>query len=150
MRDLIKHNALLQLVALNSLVGSAKKRPENQTTMPNPPTSSKLLRFCLMSKVCSNSFAVAYNNKAYGCFQVGDYAKDLSQYDLKTLSTWLNKMAQFTGFPANAARCTSERLEDLCKTELRSTIETSDSPVRRPLPFQSMPTTPDTSHSGTK
>ena len=25
----------------------------------------------------------------------------------------------------NAARCTSERLEDLCKTELRSTIETS-------------------------
>ena len=24
----------------------------------------------------------------------------------------------------NAARCTSERLEDLCKTELRSTIET--------------------------
>ena len=25
----------------------------------------------------------------------------------------------------NAARCTSERLEDLCQTELRSTIETS-------------------------
>ena len=46
--------------------------------------------------------------------------------------------------------CTSERLEDLCKIELRSTIETSDSPVPRPPPFQSMPTTPDTSHSGTK
>ena len=29
----------------------------------------------------------------------------------------------------NAARFTSERLEDLCKTELRSTIETFDSPV---------------------
>ena len=44
-------------------------RPENQTTVPNPPTSSKLLRFYLMSKVCPNSFAVAHN------FQVGDYAK---------------------------------------------------------------------------
>ena len=52
--------------------------------------------------------------------------------------------------PVNAARCTSERLEDLCKTELRSTIETSDSPVPRPPPFQSMPTTPNTSHSETK
>ena len=39
-------------------------RPENQTTVPNPPTSSKLLRFYLMSKVCPNSFAVAYNNEA--------------------------------------------------------------------------------------
>ena len=28
-----------------------------------------------MSKVCRNSFAVAYNNKAYALFQVGDYAK---------------------------------------------------------------------------
>ena len=43
-------------------------RPENQTTMPNPPTISKLLRFYLMSKVCLNSFAVAYNNKAYALF----------------------------------------------------------------------------------
>ena len=43
----------------------------------------------------------------------------------------------------NAARCTSERLEDLCKTELTSTIETFDSPVPRPPTFQSMPTTPD-------
>ena len=32
----------------------------------------------------------------------------------------------------NAARCTSERLEDLFKTELSNTIETSDSPVPRP------------------
>ena len=38
-------------------------------------------------------------------------------------------MASFTGFPVNAARYTSERLEDLYKTELRSTIETSDLPV---------------------
>ena len=60
------------------------------------------------------------------------------------------KMALFTGFPVNAARRTTERLEDLCKTELRSTIETSDSPVPRPPPFQNMPTTPETSHSGTK
>ena len=35
-------------------------RSENQTTVLNPPTSSKLLRFYLMSKVCPNSFAVAY------------------------------------------------------------------------------------------
>ena len=40
--------------------------------------------------------------------------------------------------------------EDLCKTELRSTIETSNSPVPRPPPFQSIPTTPNTSHSETK
>ena len=38
----------------------------------------------------------------------------------------------------------------VCKTELRSTFETSDSSIPRPPPFQSMPTTPDTSHSGTK
>ena len=41
-------------------------RPENQTTVPSPPTSLKLLRFYL--KVCPNSFAVAYNNKAYALF----------------------------------------------------------------------------------
>ena len=40
--------------------------------------------------------------------------------------------------------------EDLCKTELRSTIETSNSPLPRPPPFQSIPTTPNTSHSETK
>ena len=43
-------------------------RPENHTTMPNPPTSLKLLRFYLMSKVFPNSFVVAYNNKAYALF----------------------------------------------------------------------------------
>ena len=43
-------------------------RPENQTTVLNPPTSLKLLRFYLMSKVCRNSFAVVYNNKAYALF----------------------------------------------------------------------------------
>ena len=79
----------------------------NQTTVPNPPTSLKLLRFYLMLKVCPKTFAVV-------------------------------------------ARYTSERLEDLRETELRSTIETFDSPVPRPPPFQSMPTTPDTSHFGTK
>ena len=41
----------------------------------------------------------------------------------------------------NVARYTSERLEDLCKTELRSTIEIFDLPVPRPPPFQSMPNT---------
>ena len=52
-------------------------RPKNQTTVPSPPTSSKVLRFYLMSKVCPNSFAVSYNNKLKRtrCFQVGDYAK---------------------------------------------------------------------------
>ena len=39
--------------------------------------------------------------------------------------------------------------EDLCKTELRSTIETSNS-RSRPPPFQSIHTTPNTSHSETK
>ena len=43
-------------------------RPDNQTTVPKSPTSSKLLRFYLMSKVCPNSFAVAYKNKAYTLF----------------------------------------------------------------------------------
>ena len=43
-------------------------RPEDQTTVPNPPSSSKLLRFYLMSKVCPNNFAVPYNNKAYALF----------------------------------------------------------------------------------
>ena len=43
-------------------------RPENQTTVPNPPTSSKLLRFYLTLKVYPNSFAIAYNNKAYALF----------------------------------------------------------------------------------
>ena len=43
-------------------------RPEDQTTEPNPPSSSKLLRFYLMSKVCPNNFAVPYNNKAYALF----------------------------------------------------------------------------------
>ena len=40
----------------------------NRTTVPNPPTSSKLLRFYLMSKVCPHSFAAAYNNKACALF----------------------------------------------------------------------------------
>ena len=44
------------------------QRPENQTTVPNLPTGSKLVRFHLISKVCSNSFTVAYNNKAYPLF----------------------------------------------------------------------------------
>ena len=35
-------------------------------------------------------------------------------------------------------------------TELRSMTETSDSPVLKHPPFQSTPTRPDTSHSGTK
>ena len=38
----------------------------------------------------------------------------------KTLSSRLNKMAWFTGFPVNAVKstpCTSARLEDLCKIE---------------------------------
>ena len=43
-------------------------RPENPTRVPNPPTSSKLLQFYLMSKVSPNSFATAYNNKAYALF----------------------------------------------------------------------------------
>ena len=41
----------------------------------------------------------------------------LLQYDRKTLSSRLNKMAWFTGFPVNAVKSTSARLEDLCKIE---------------------------------
>ena len=46
--------------------------------------------------------------------------------------------------------CGKVYMEDQCKTELRSMTEISDSPVLRHPPFQSTPTTPDTSHSGTK
>ena len=72
-----------------------------------------------MSKVCPNSFAVAYNNKVYALFQVGDYAK-----------------IGVTGRP----------MQDRIKEHDRD----FDSPVTRPPPFQSMPTTPDTSNSGTQ
>ena len=50
-------------------------RPKNHTTVPNPPTSSKLLWFYLMLKVCPDSFAVAYKKRRTRCFQVGDCAK---------------------------------------------------------------------------
>ena len=40
----------------------------NRRTVANPPTSSKLLRFYLMSKVCRKSFAVAYNNEVCALF----------------------------------------------------------------------------------
>ena len=43
-------------------------RPEDQTAVPNPPSSSKLLRFYLTSKVCQENFVVPYNNKAYALF----------------------------------------------------------------------------------
>ncbi|KAL9967140.1 hypothetical protein ACROYT_G025312 [Oculina patagonica] len=52
-------------------------------------------------------------------------------------------MALFTEFPVSAAR-----LEDLWKTESKNTTGTSDSPVSRPPPFQSTPTTPDTTRFG--
>ncbi|KAL9964393.1 hypothetical protein ACROYT_G028028 [Oculina patagonica] len=57
-------------------------------------------------------------------------------------------MALFTEFPVSAAKFTSARLEDLCKTESKNTTGTSDSPVSRPPPFQSTPTTPDTTRFG--
>ena len=50
----------------------------NRTTVPNPPTSSKLLRFYLMSKVCPHSFVAAYNNKACALFQVGKMSEKRS------------------------------------------------------------------------
>ena len=62
----------------------------------------------------------------------------------------LNKMASFTGFPVNAVKSTSERLEDLCKIESKNMSETSDLPVPRPLPFQNMLTTSATAGFGTK
>ena len=43
-------------------------RPENETAVPNLPTSSKLLWFYLMSKVFPNSFANSHNRKAYLLF----------------------------------------------------------------------------------
>ena len=50
---------------LQHLNNQQDRKPNNSA---EPPTSSKLLRFYLMSKVCLNSFAVAYNNKAYALF----------------------------------------------------------------------------------
>ena len=43
-------------------------RPENQMTVPNPPTSSKLPLVILYGQRSIRSFAVAYNNKAYALF----------------------------------------------------------------------------------
>ena len=40
----------------------------NRRTVANPPTSSKILRFYLMSKISPHSFTVAYNNRAYTLF----------------------------------------------------------------------------------
>ena len=51
-------------------------RPENPTTVPNPSTSSKLLRFYLMSKVSPYSFAAAY--KAHALFSSQRLCQDLS------------------------------------------------------------------------
>ena len=36
------------------------------------------------------------------------------------------RMAWYTGFPVNAAKSASARLEDLCKTELKNMSETSE------------------------
>ena len=41
--------------------------------------------------------------------------------------------------PVNAVKFTSAKLEELCKTKLRSMTETSDSPVPRPPPLQRRP-----------
>ncbi|KAL9952668.1 hypothetical protein ACROYT_G039956 [Oculina patagonica] len=57
-------------------------------------------------------------------------------------------MALSTEFPVIAAKFTSERLEDLCKTESKNTTGTSNSLVSRPPLFQSTPTTPDTTRFG--
>ena len=45
-------------------------------------------------------------------------------------------MAWFTGFPVNAVKSTSARLEYLCKIEWKNMSETSDLPVPRSPPFQ--------------
>ncbi|KAL9958477.1 hypothetical protein ACROYT_G035494 [Oculina patagonica] len=57
-------------------------------------------------------------------------------------------MALTTEFPVSAAKFTSARLDDLCKTESKNTTGTSDSLVSRPPLFQSTPTTPDTTRFG--
>ena len=46
----------------------AKKLPGNQPPTKGPRWSSNQPRFYLTSKVCPNSFAAAYNNKAYALF----------------------------------------------------------------------------------
>ena len=53
-------------------------------------------------------------------------------------------MAWFTGFPVNAVKSTSARLEDLCKTESKNISETPDLSVPRLPPFPNMLTIPDT------
>ena len=58
------------------------------------------------------------------------------EYHRKTLSSPLNKMARFPGFPVNAVKSTSVRLEDLCNIESENMIQTSDLPVPRPPLFQ--------------
>ena len=109
-----------------------------------------LKSFTLCQRFVRTASPLPTTTRCTHCFQVGDYAKISVSTTRRRCRPGLTRVKRFTRFPVNAARCTSERLEDPCKTELRSTIETSDSPVPRPPPFQSMPTTPDTSHSGRK
>ena len=52
------------------------------------------------------------------------------------------------GLSEQLRRCLQQ--QGIRQDRIKSTIETFDSPVPRPLPFQSMPTTPATNHSGTK
>ena len=79
-----------------------------------------------------------YSTIPVDVFRVSRMSRSCSLIDLH----WSSSLFQ--------AKFTLERLEDQCKTELRSMTETSDSPVLRHPPFQSTLTTPDTSHSGTK
>ena len=81
-----------------------------------------------MSKAYTNNFAAAYKKKAYVLF---------SSRRLITLRLHIvrpkdavepakQRMAWYTGFPVNAVKSASARLEDLCKTELKDIRETSE------------------------
>ena len=68
-------------------------RPEDQTTVPNPPPSSKLLRFALCQRCVRTTSPLPTTTRRTRCFQVGDYAKIPPSTFQKTLSTRLNKTA---------------------------------------------------------
>ena len=81
-----------------------------------------------MSKVCPNSFAVTYNNKAY-VFK----SETMLRSQLVRPKDAVDPAKQdgvVYRIPCKCRKVYIGRLKDLCNTELRSTIEIFDSPVQ--------------------
>ena len=116
----------------------ARTAPKREPTRLNPPPFyqgvSEPLRCCLEQQGICTIFKSDTTLRSH----------------LRTPSTWLNKMAWSTGFPAKAAKSTSVKQGDLCKRESKSMTGIYDSPVPRPQPFLNTPTSPTTIQFGTR